>query len=54
MTLDPSCPEAERVAVNDGRILHVSGAAAVTEVLGGREVVHDDRFSDDGASRGAT
>ena len=44
ITLDPSCPEATMVAVEDGKVLHVGSVDEVTELLDGRQVETAHRF----------
>ena len=46
ITLDPACPEAEVVAVEEGRILHVGSESELRGALEGRDAVIDDRFAD--------
>jgi len=46
ITLDPSNPSADCVAVNEGRILHVARRSDVRDWLIGREYLEDDRLAD--------
>lgn len=46
VTLDPSCPTAEAVAVRDARVLHTGTFAEVSEDLTGSNARVDDRFAD--------
>jgi hypothetical protein len=46
VTMDPSRPFAEAIAVGGGRILAVGERAAVEQALGGRPFEADDRFGD--------
>lgn len=47
VTLDPSCPVANAVAVVDGRILHVGTYDEVVEALGERRFAVDSRYEHD-------
>ncbi len=44
VTLDPSCPRADAVAVRDGRILHVGALAEIVELLRHQDFVLDTRY----------
>ena len=46
ITLDPSCPIAEAVAVRDGRILHVGSLSEIERYLEGTDYKVDRRFSE--------
>ena len=46
ITLDPSNPSADCVAVDEGKILHVARRSDVRNWLTGREFLEDDRFED--------
>ncbi|MFM9084153.1 MAG: amidohydrolase family protein, partial [Actinomycetota bacterium] len=46
VTLDPSCPVADAVAVVDGRVLHTGTFEEVSSDLAGLGAIVDDRFGD--------